>query len=163
MLAGAFVGVSLTFTFLSLYNYMIDTYLQVAASALAANTVCRSLFGAGFPVRFEICFFVVSLVDDGTDAMVGLVFIALCDADVRHAESALGIDSPGVHSSHPHTHPIPLLPIRCGTKGQVEVFHVQVKSRQFPFPSHSIYVAPSFAHLTSFNHSIVIDTKFKFT
>lgn len=51
MLAGAFVGVSLTFTFLSLYNYMIDTYLQVAASALAANTVCRSLFGAGFPVR----------------------------------------------------------------------------------------------------------------
>lgn len=53
-LAGGFVGIALTFTFLSLYNYMIDTYLAVAASALAANTVCRSLFGASFPVRLSL-------------------------------------------------------------------------------------------------------------
>jgi hypothetical protein len=35
---------------LSLFNYIIDTYLKTAASALAANTVIRSLFGAAFPV-----------------------------------------------------------------------------------------------------------------
>jgi len=34
----------------SLFNYLIDAYLFVAASALASNTVIRSLFGAGFPV-----------------------------------------------------------------------------------------------------------------
>ncbi|EEB99472.1 hypothetical protein MPER_00844 [Moniliophthora perniciosa FA553] len=35
---------------LSLFNYIIDTYLMFAASALAANTVVRSLFGAAFPL-----------------------------------------------------------------------------------------------------------------
>jgi hypothetical protein len=35
---------------LSQFNYIIDSYLSVAASALAANTVVRSLFGAAFPV-----------------------------------------------------------------------------------------------------------------
>ena len=29
---------------------MIDVYLWAAASALAATTVCRSFFGAGFPL-----------------------------------------------------------------------------------------------------------------
>jgi hypothetical protein len=35
---------------LALFNYIIDGYLAVAASALAAITVVRSLFGAVFPV-----------------------------------------------------------------------------------------------------------------
>jgi hypothetical protein len=35
---------------LALFNYVIDGYLAVAASALAAITVIRSLFGAVFPV-----------------------------------------------------------------------------------------------------------------
>ena len=35
---------------LALFNYMIDAYLYVAASALAANTVVRSASGAAFPV-----------------------------------------------------------------------------------------------------------------
>lgn len=35
---------------LALINYIIDAYLFVAASALAANTVCRSLAGAAFPL-----------------------------------------------------------------------------------------------------------------
>ena len=35
---------------LALFNYMIDAYLFVAASALAANTIFRSIFGAAFPL-----------------------------------------------------------------------------------------------------------------
>lgn len=50
VLAGFGVGLSLLMLFLSLFNYIIDAYLMVAASALAASTVVRSAFGAGFPV-----------------------------------------------------------------------------------------------------------------
>lgn len=35
---------------LPFFNYIIDSYLFAAASALAANTVVRSLFGAVFPL-----------------------------------------------------------------------------------------------------------------
>lgn len=41
---------SILFVFLALFNYLIDTYLWSASSALAANTIVRSAFGAGFPL-----------------------------------------------------------------------------------------------------------------
>lgn len=50
MTAGGAIGFSTIWIFLALFNYIIDAYLFVAASALAANTVVRSLFGAGFPL-----------------------------------------------------------------------------------------------------------------
>ncbi|KAG8929742.1 hypothetical protein FRC02_005131 [Tulasnella sp. 418] len=50
MMSGFVMGTSVIFIFLSLFNYIIDAYLMVAASALAANTVVRSAFGAGFPL-----------------------------------------------------------------------------------------------------------------
>ncbi|KIK50280.1 hypothetical protein GYMLUDRAFT_51297 [Collybiopsis luxurians FD-317 M1] len=50
LMAGGLMGFAICWIFLSLFNYMIDTYLMMAASALAANTVVRSLFGAGFPL-----------------------------------------------------------------------------------------------------------------
>ncbi|KIP01757.1 hypothetical protein PHLGIDRAFT_38187 [Phlebiopsis gigantea 11061_1 CR5-6] len=50
MMAGGPLGFSIVWIFLGLFSYIIDTYLFVAASALAANTVMRSLFGAGFPL-----------------------------------------------------------------------------------------------------------------
>lgn len=31
-------------------NYIIDAYLMFAASAIAANTIMRSIFGAVFPL-----------------------------------------------------------------------------------------------------------------
>ncbi|KAJ1337439.1 MFS transporter DHA1 family multidrug resistance protein [Microdochium nivale] len=46
----AFFGAGLVLLFLSLMNYLIDTYVIFAASTLAANTVIRSLFGAAFPL-----------------------------------------------------------------------------------------------------------------
>lgn len=50
MLAGTLLGAAILFVFLGLFNYIIDAYLANAASALAANTVCRSAAGAGFPL-----------------------------------------------------------------------------------------------------------------
>ncbi|KAI3622595.1 putative mfs-multidrug-resistance transporter [Moniliophthora roreri] len=50
MMSGILNGFGISWIFLSLFNYIIDTYLMVAASALAANTVIRSLFGAAFPL-----------------------------------------------------------------------------------------------------------------
>ncbi|KDN53529.1 putative mfs-multidrug-resistance transporter [Tilletiaria anomala UBC 951] len=50
MMAGALLGFSILFIFLGLFNYIVDAYIANAASALAANTVCRSAFGVGFPM-----------------------------------------------------------------------------------------------------------------
>ena len=50
MLAGGGLGFGIIWIFLALINYIIDTYLFVAASALAANTVVRSCCAAGFPL-----------------------------------------------------------------------------------------------------------------
>ncbi|KAF9462117.1 major facilitator superfamily domain-containing protein [Collybia nuda] len=50
MSAGFLMGFSISWIFLSLFNYIIDAYLSVAASALASNTVMRSLCGAAFPL-----------------------------------------------------------------------------------------------------------------
>jgi hypothetical protein len=60
---------------LSQFNYIIDSYLSVAASALAANTVVRSLFGAAFPVSGCNDFsFIPQLI---------LCRLAFCHSDVR--------------------------------------------------------------------------------
>lgn len=50
LMAGLGSGLAIVLLFLSLFNYIIDAYLTVAASALASSTVVRSAFGAGFPV-----------------------------------------------------------------------------------------------------------------
>ncbi|KDQ11581.1 hypothetical protein BOTBODRAFT_35248 [Botryobasidium botryosum FD-172 SS1] len=50
MMSGGLLGTGVIFIFLALFNYIIDAYLMVAASALASSTVVRSLFGAGFPL-----------------------------------------------------------------------------------------------------------------
>ncbi|KAJ7071146.1 major facilitator superfamily domain-containing protein [Mycena amicta] len=49
-MSGFAMGFALNWIFLSLFNYIIDTYLFIAASALAGNTVVRSIFGAVFPL-----------------------------------------------------------------------------------------------------------------
>jgi hypothetical protein len=41
--------------FLSMTNYMVDSYLMYAASALAANAVLRSIFGAVLWVPSFFC------------------------------------------------------------------------------------------------------------
>ncbi|KAE9408218.1 MFS general substrate transporter [Gymnopus androsaceus JB14] len=53
MMAGGLMGFSINWIFLGLFNYIVDSFAMMAASALAANTVVRSLFGAGFPLFAE--------------------------------------------------------------------------------------------------------------
>ncbi|KKK24302.1 putative MFS transporter [Aspergillus rambellii] len=48
--SGLLTGFGLLCIFLQCLNYIIDTYLVFAASALAANSILRSLAGAGFPL-----------------------------------------------------------------------------------------------------------------
>jgi len=43
-------GFGMVLVFLSIMNYLIDSYTMYAASVLAANSVLRSLFGAIFPL-----------------------------------------------------------------------------------------------------------------
>ncbi|SMN20401.1 similar to Saccharomyces cerevisiae YLL028W TPO1 Polyamine transporter that recognizes spermine, putrescine, and spermidine [Maudiozyma saulgeensis] len=49
-IAGAFIGFGLMGIFLPCLNYIIESYLLVAASAVAGNTFLRSGFGAAFPL-----------------------------------------------------------------------------------------------------------------
>ncbi|KAM0330690.1 hypothetical protein ACHAQA_003642 [Verticillium albo-atrum] len=48
--AGIPFGFGMVLLFLSVINYLIDSYTIFAASVLAANSVLRSLFGAAFPL-----------------------------------------------------------------------------------------------------------------
>lgn len=53
-LAGGFIGFGIFTVFIQCLNYIIDAYLMFSASAIAANTIMRSLFGAIFPL-FAVC------------------------------------------------------------------------------------------------------------
>ncbi|KAJ5287928.1 hypothetical protein N7478_003614 [Penicillium angulare] len=50
VLATAPFGFGMVFVFLGIMNYLIDSYTIYAASVLAANSIIRSCFGAGFPL-----------------------------------------------------------------------------------------------------------------
>jgi len=49
-MAGAPFGFGMVIVFLTILNYLIDSYTIYAASVLAANSVLRSTFGAVFPL-----------------------------------------------------------------------------------------------------------------
>ncbi len=53
-LSGLVTGAGVMMIFLQALNYLIDAYLIVAASAIAANSILRSFFGAGFREYSEI-------------------------------------------------------------------------------------------------------------
>lgn len=50
VLATAPFGFGMVFVFLGIMSYLIDAYTIYAASVLAANSIIRSCFGAGFPL-----------------------------------------------------------------------------------------------------------------
>ena len=54
IIGSGFFAAGLVLVFLSLTNYLIDSYTIFAASVLAASAVIRSLFGAAFPL-FTTC------------------------------------------------------------------------------------------------------------
>ena len=53
VVAGGLFGFALFLIFLGLVVYISEVYFQYVASAMAANTVVRSCFGAGFPMFGE--------------------------------------------------------------------------------------------------------------
>ena len=55
-IAGVFLSTSILLIFVAYLNYLTDSYLMYAASALAANTVCRSAAGAAAPLFTQYMF-----------------------------------------------------------------------------------------------------------
>lgn len=55
-IAGTFLATSILLLFAAFINYLIDTYLEFAASAVAANTVLRSACGAAGPLFTQYMF-----------------------------------------------------------------------------------------------------------
>ncbi|GAM91138.1 hypothetical protein ANO11243_091850 [Dothideomycetidae sp. 11243] len=55
-IAGVFLSTSILLIFVAYLNYLTDSYLMYAASALAANTVCRSACGAAAPLFTQYMF-----------------------------------------------------------------------------------------------------------
>ncbi|KAI3391013.1 hypothetical protein diail_8108, partial [Diaporthe ilicicola] len=49
-LAGLFIGFGILCVFLPCFNYLVDAYLPLAASTVAANIMLRSAVAAGFPL-----------------------------------------------------------------------------------------------------------------
>ncbi|KAL6247739.1 hypothetical protein RBB50_005087 [Rhinocladiella similis] len=55
-LAGTFLSTSIMLIFVAYINYLTDTYLMYTASAMAANTICRSACGAAAPLFTQYMF-----------------------------------------------------------------------------------------------------------
>ena len=73
-LSGLLTGFGLLAIFIQALNYLVDSYLMFAASAIAANTFLRSLAGAGFPLFSQYMFNALGVNWAGT--LLGCV--ALC-------------------------------------------------------------------------------------
>jgi DHA1 family multidrug resistance protein-like MFS transporter len=55
-IAGTFLATSILLIFVAYLNYLTDTYLMYTASAMAANTICRSACGAAAPLFTKYMF-----------------------------------------------------------------------------------------------------------
>lgn len=73
-LSGIFTGAGILLIFLQALNYLIDAYLVVAASAIAANTFLRSFFGAGFPLFATQMFMTLGV--DWAGSLLGFLGVA---------------------------------------------------------------------------------------
>lgn len=74
-LAGVFLSTSILLIFVAFLNYLTDSYLMYAASALAANTVCRSACGAAAPLYTQYMFNALGV--GGGGSLIGGVAILL--------------------------------------------------------------------------------------
>ncbi|KAL2360448.1 hypothetical protein RJZ56_006674 [Blastomyces dermatitidis] len=79
-LSGLLTGFGLLVIFLQALNYIIDAYLLFAASAIAANTLLRSIAGAAFPLFAERLF--AALGVNWTGTLLGCIALALAPIPV---------------------------------------------------------------------------------
>ncbi|KJZ72783.1 hypothetical protein HIM_07858 [Hirsutella minnesotensis 3608] len=70
-LAGVLLSISLLLVFVAFLNYIVDTYVMYAASAIAANTIVRSACGAAAPL-FTPQMFVAMGVGPGGSVIGGV-------------------------------------------------------------------------------------------
>jgi len=73
-IAGVFLSASILLIFVGYLNYLTDSYLMFAASALAANTVCRSAAGAAAPLFTQYMFDALG-VGGGGSLIGGVAFL----------------------------------------------------------------------------------------
>lgn len=74
VIAGVFLSTSILLIFVAYLNYLTDTYLMFAASALAANTVARSACGAASPLFTQYMFNALG-VGGGGSLIAGIAFL----------------------------------------------------------------------------------------
>ena len=74
-IAGSLLGTSILLIFVSYLNYVTDTYLMYTASAMAANTICRSACGATAPLFTNQMFKALGV--GGGGSLVGGVAVLL--------------------------------------------------------------------------------------
>lgn len=74
-LAGTFLAASILLIFVAYLNYLTDTYLMYTASAMAANTICRSACGAAAPLFTQTMFNALGV--GGGGSLVGGVAVLL--------------------------------------------------------------------------------------
>ncbi|KAK8194860.1 major facilitator superfamily domain-containing protein [Phyllosticta capitalensis] len=80
VIAGGLIGLGLFLVFLQGLVYIIDVYLMHANSALAGNTILRSLSGAGFPL-FAVAMY-HNLDVDWATSLLGIVSVVLIPVPV---------------------------------------------------------------------------------
>jgi len=69
------VGMGMYMVFVQCLNYLVDVYLQIANSAIGANTFVRSFFGAGFPLFGPAMYHHLGV--DWATSVLGFVAIAM--------------------------------------------------------------------------------------
>jgi MFS transporter, DHA1 family, multidrug resistance protein len=74
-LAGTFLSTSILLIFVAYLNYLTDTYLMYTASAMAANTICRSACGAAAPLFTNQMFSALGV--GGGGSLIGGVAVLL--------------------------------------------------------------------------------------
>lgn len=74
-LAGTFLATSIMLIFVAYLNYLTDTYLMYTASAMAANTICRSACGAAAPLYTQSMFDALGV--GGGGSLIGGVAVLL--------------------------------------------------------------------------------------
>lgn len=80
VVAGIPVGAAMFVIFIQGFKYIVDVYLEVANSAISANTFVRSFFGAGFPL-FAIAMY-HTLGVDWASSLLGFLAIAMVPVPV---------------------------------------------------------------------------------
>lgn len=74
-IAGTFLATAIMLIFVAYLNYLTDTYLMYTASAMAANTICRSACGAAAPLYTRAMFDTLGV--GGGGSLIGGVAVLL--------------------------------------------------------------------------------------